>query len=63
MTPCIHDKCYSLKLLCSIPPQVEWICRKCDKEGFDSLEDAHVRREYEYRIMKKHGPFLNEVKE
>ena len=32
---CTHDKVYSNNMLTSYPPQTEWICSKCGKQGVE----------------------------
>jgi hypothetical protein len=38
---CEHDKVFSRDVLCSMPPQYPWICRKCKARGADygSIDD------------------------
>jgi hypothetical protein len=45
--PCPHDKVYSNSILCSLPPQIRWICRLCLEEGVDVLPCSPVTDEYE----------------
>ncbi len=35
---CIHEKIYKTDLiLCSNPPQMKWVCKKCLAEGTDYI--------------------------
>ncbi len=38
MKECTHiDKVYGNAILCSLPPQRNWICRKCGERGTDTI--------------------------
>lgn len=50
-----HDKCHSTITLTSMPPQTEWICRRCGERGVDVGHVDHDPFEYD-RLIGKEQP-------
>ena len=55
---CIHDKSYSQWMKPTIPPQFDWICRKCGVTGTDSCQRVkydydEIRRKFELIEYRK----------
>lgn len=51
---CDHDKCYSNGILCSNPPKMLWVCRKCGESGCDVGKYVDgTNSEYERLIKEK----------
>lgn len=48
-----HDKCFSASILCSNPPMIQWICRKCMTCGQDEVELTDSNDNEYGRLMTK----------
>lgn len=49
---CPHDKIYSNSILCSNPPQREWVCRICGKRDTDSLS-LRTKAKESYELVRE----------
>lgn len=49
--PCKHVKVYSEYILCSYPPQHQWVCKICGEQGADVV-GTYKANEYD-EVVKK----------
>ena len=54
---CKHEKVYSNEILCSMPAQYPWICKKCGFKGIDKDEfiDNHEYKQLKKKFENKRG--------